>query len=82
MRYFLLAACLAFVACGGSSEDESSDKDSNDTIGAEIAEDYNKAMDKARDVERKLQEQQKNLDDAVEGGQSSGKGYYGRARRW
>ncbi len=67
MKYLILAACLAIVACGGSSGDESSEKDSNDTIGAEIAEDYNKAMDKAKDVERQLQEQQKNLDDAVEG---------------
>jgi len=67
MKYLLLAASLAFVACGGSSGDESSDSDSNDTVGAEIAEDYNKAMDKAKDVERILQEQQKKLDDAVEG---------------
>ncbi len=67
MKYFLLAASLAFVACGGSSGDESSERDSNDTVGAEIAEDYNKAMDKAKDVERQLQEQQKKLDDAVEG---------------
>ena len=67
MKYFLLAASLAFVACGGSSGDESSERDSNDTVGAEIAEDYNKAMDKAKDIERQLQEQQKKLDDAVEG---------------
>ncbi len=67
MKVFLLAASLAFVACGGSSGDESRDRDSNDTVGAEIAEDYNKAMDKAKDVERQLQEQQKKLDDAVEG---------------
>ncbi len=67
MKYFLLAASLAFVACGGSSGDESSERDSNGTVGAEIAEDYNKAMDKAKDVERQLQEQQKKLDDAVEG---------------
>ncbi len=67
MKYLLLAASLTIVACGGSSGDESSEKDSNDTIGAEIAEDYNRAMDKAKDIERQLQEQQKNLDDAVEG---------------
>lgn len=67
MKYFLLAASLLLVACGGSSGDDSSDKESNDTVGAEIAEDYNRQMDKARDVERQLQEQQKNIDDAVEG---------------
>jgi hypothetical protein len=67
MKYFLLAASLAFVACGGSSDDESSERDSNDTVGAEIAEDYNRQMDKAKDIERQLQEQQKKLDDAVEG---------------
>ncbi len=67
MKYFLLAASLVFVACGGSSGDESNDTDSNDTVGAELAEDYNRQMDKARDIERQLQEQQKKLDDAVEG---------------
>ncbi len=67
MRNYLLAASLVFVACGGSSGDESDDGDSNDTVGAEIAEDYNRQMDKAKDVERKLQEQQKNIDDAIEG---------------
>ena len=67
MKYFILAVSVALVACGGSSDDDSNDRDSNDTVGAEIAEDYNKAMDKAKDVERQLQEQQRKLDDAVEG---------------
>ena len=64
MRYLLLAFSLAFVACGSSSDD-SSDKSTNDTVGAEIAEDFNKTMDKAEDVEQKLLDSKSNIDAAL-----------------
>ena len=57
---------LAIAACGGgSSSDEAEDGD-NGTVGAEIAEDYNRQMDKAANVEAQLLESKKNIDAAVD----------------
>jgi len=62
----LATVALAIAACGGgSSSDEAEDGD-NDTVGAEIAEDYNRQMDKAADVEAQLLESKKNIDAAVD----------------
>jgi hypothetical protein len=70
MKYPLLITGLAFsallAACGGSSDDENADDESGETIGAEIASDYNTAMDKARNVEDQLLENKENIDEAVE----------------
>ena len=71
MRTLLLLACLTLVACGSSDNDSSdngsSDENSSgDTVGAEIAEDFNNAMDKAQNVEDLLQESKENLDEALE----------------
>ncbi len=60
---FLVTASLTIAGCGGDSGDESED---NDTVGAEIAEDYNRQMDKARDIESQLLESKQNIDDALE----------------
>jgi len=62
--FFLAALALMFSGCGSSSD--KSEEDDNGTIGAEIAEDYNRQMDKAADVEAQLLESKKNIDDAVE----------------
>ncbi len=64
MRYLLLAISLTFVACGGSSDD-SSEESKNDTVGAEIAEDFNRSMDRAKDVEQKLLDSKTNIDEAL-----------------
>lgn len=54
----ILAAGLFVVGCSGSSDDE--------TVGKEIADDYNKAMEKAREVEEKIQQHTDDIDEAVE----------------
>lgn len=62
MKYLLIAvAVLALAACG-SSEKASPE---GDTVGAEIAEDFNNALDKARDVGDLAQDSKDNLDDAL-----------------
>jgi len=63
----ILSLSLLFAGCGGdSSNDESADSAEGDTVGAEIAEDFNKQMDKARDVEKILQDSKEEIDAAVE----------------
>lgn len=54
----MIAAAILLVACGGSSDE--------DTVGKEIADEYNEAMDKARKVEEDLQEHAENIEKAVE----------------
>lgn len=54
----VLAITLLIAACGGSSEE--------DTVGKEIADDYNEAMDKAREVEQQLQEHAQEIERQVE----------------
>ena len=65
MKYLIVLASLALVACGSSDNDASDDTSSGDTVGAEIAEDFNNAMDKARNVEDLLQESKDNTDAAL-----------------
>ena len=70
LSVLLVTIALSFAGCGGSSDDESSDDSDNGTIGAEIAADYNRQMDKAANVEAQLLESKKNIDaalDAAEG---------------
>lgn len=58
----ILAMMLLVAGCGGSSDEE--------TIGKEIADDYNEALDKAREVEQELQQHaeeiERQIDKAVE----------------
>lgn len=54
----ILAIGLVFAGCGSSSDE--------DTVGKEIADDYNEAMDKARDVEEQLKEHAEDIEKAVE----------------
>ncbi len=53
-----IGAVILLAGCGGSSEEN--------TIGKEIADDYNEAMDKARAVEEELKEHAKEIEKAVE----------------
>ena len=62
MRLLLLSMSVLLFACGGASNDEAD----GDTIGAEIADDYNEAMDKAKDVEEQLQQAKDDVDEALE----------------
>ncbi len=59
MRTLIIFAIgLVLAGCGGSSDEE--------TVGKEIADHYNEAMDKAREVEDKLQEHKEEIDKALE----------------
>ncbi len=71
MRYLLLVIILVFVGCGAGSSDEAPEESSNDTVGAEIAADFNKTMQKAEDVEQQLQESKENIDEALEAAEGS-----------
>ncbi len=55
-----LAALLVMFGC--TSEDT---EEARETVGKQIADDYNAAMDKARNVEDELLEQKKKMDDAL-----------------
>jgi hypothetical protein len=56
----MLAFALTLVACGSDEPEER-----EPTIGTEIAEDYNEAMDKAREVENQVMEQKEKIDAAL-----------------
>lgn len=56
----MLVFALTLGACGS---DEPEDREP--TIGTEIAEDYNEAMDKAREVEDEVMEQKEKIDAAL-----------------
>ena len=60
----LLALMLALAACGSGNADDSERHD--DTVGKEIADDYNRAMDKARNVENLSFEQKDRMDAALD----------------
>jgi hypothetical protein len=59
MKNLMVLAMALFIAgCGGSSNDE--------TVGQEIADDLNEAMDKARAVEDQIMQHKDEIDAAVE----------------
>jgi len=58
----LLSLATLLVMLGCTSEDA---EESRDTVGKQIADDYNAAMDKASNVEDELLEQKKKMDDAL-----------------
>ena len=62
MMKALVVVALSLLMFGCSSDESDS---RGETIGAEIADDYNEAMDKAEDVEAKLKEQQEELEKAL-----------------
>ena len=60
----MLAIALMLVACGSDKSDEA--VEAEPTVGKEIADDYNRAMDKARAVEDQVMEQKRNIDEALQ----------------
>jgi outer membrane lipoprotein-sorting protein len=60
----LFALSLLMFACS-SGESDSRDE----TIGKEIADDYNAAMNKAENVEALMQEQKEKMDEALKNAQ-------------
>jgi len=64
MKYLIILATALFIAgCGGSSNDG--------TVGEEIADDLNEAMDKAREVEDQIMQHKDEIDDALEGAEEA-----------
>ena len=63
MMRILLVLAMLLLACGCSSDDSDTREE---TIGKEIADDYNAAMDKAQNVEDLMQEQKEKMDEALE----------------
>jgi len=62
-RIVFLVTAVFLSACSTDSDDEAS---TSTTVGTEIAEDYNNALDKARAVEDQVMDQKRKLDEAVE----------------
>ena len=60
----MLAIALTLVACGSDKSDQA--VEAEPTVGKEIADDYNRAMDKARAVEEQAMEQKRKIDEALE----------------
>ncbi len=60
----MLAIALMLVACGSDTSDEA--VEAEPTVGKEIADDYNRAMDKARAVEEQAMQQKQKIDEALE----------------
>lgn len=54
----ILVTGLLFAGCGSSSDE--------DTVGTEIADEYNEAMDKAQEVEEELQEHADEIEKQIE----------------
>lgn len=63
MKVSLLGATLLALAACGSGPDDAEERE---TVGTEIARDYNNAMDKARNVENLSFENKDRLDAALE----------------
>lgn len=63
MKVSLLSTILLALAACGSGPDDAEERE---TIGAEIARDYNNAMDKARNVETLNLENKDRMDAALE----------------
>lgn len=62
MRYLVLLGALLILGCGS----ESSTEDESETVGKEIADDYNEMQDRADAVGDALEQQKKDLDAAIE----------------
>ena len=63
---FLFAASLFLLGCGSSDSDTPAEP-REETVGAEVADNYTQQMNKARDVEIQLEQQKRDLDAAIEG---------------
>ncbi len=59
----MLAIALTLVGCGSDEPQEA--EEAGPTVGKEIADEYNRAMDKAREVEDQVMEQKRKIDEAL-----------------
>jgi len=62
---------ISLFACSSDQPDELEER--AETIGKEIADDYNSALDRAKEVESKLQEQKDAIDKALEEAEETAK---------
>ena len=60
--FLLIPACIVIAACSAGDSDERHEP----TVGAEVARDYNRQMNRAREVELQLDQQKRDLDAAIE----------------
>lgn len=60
----MLATALTLVACGSDKAVESEEREP--TVGKEIADDYNRQLDKARAVEDQAMQQKQKIDEALQ----------------
>jgi len=58
---FAFACSVLFTACS-----EQASEPERETVGKEIADDYNRALEKAREVEDQMQEQKEEIDKALQ----------------
>ena len=62
----MLALAMALVACGADQADQADEPvEAESTAGKEIADDYNRAMEKARAVEDQAMQQKQKMDEAL-----------------
>lgn len=57
------AACL-FAGCDAQKSDAARDSE-RETVGSQVADDYNRQMERARDVEIQLQDKMERVEDAL-----------------
>ena len=63
---FLIVMALLVTACSTGDSDEVTVQGESETVGAEIARDYNQQMNRARNVEIQLEDHKRDLDEAIE----------------
>lgn len=59
----MLAFALTLIAC--SSDQSAETEEREPTVGKEIADDYNRQMDKARAVEDQVMQQKQRIDESL-----------------
>lgn len=59
-----LIAAFLFAGCDAQESDAARDSE-RETVGSQVADDYNRQMDRARDVEIQLQDKMERVEDAL-----------------
>ena len=65
----MLAIAITLVACGSDEATKTDEREP--TVGKEIADDYNRQLDKARAVEDQAMQQKQKLDEALEAAENN-----------
>ena len=65
----MLAIAITLAACG--SDEATKTEEREPTVGKEIADDYNRQLDKARAVEDQAMQQKQKLDEALEAAENN-----------